>query len=56
MQAQLWGLKTFYYSLINKAGSRAVEEQQPKLNGFHEAPFNGHEIEFADDDCESCKL
>jgi ribonucleoside-diphosphate reductase alpha chain len=56
MQAQLWGLKTFYYSLINKAGSRAVEEQQPKLNGFHEAPFNGHEIEFVDDDCESCKL
>ena len=54
MQAHLWGLKTFYYSLINKAGSRAQEEQ-PKLNGYHEIEFNGHEI--ADlEDCEACKL
>ncbi len=55
MQAQLWGIKTFYYSLINKAGAK-VQEEQPKLNGFHEVELNGfHEIEL-EDDCESCKL
>ncbi len=54
MQAQLWGIKTFYYSLINKAGSK-MQEEQPKLNGFHEVEFNGHEIEM-EDDCEACKL
>ncbi len=54
MQAQLWGIKTFYYSLINKAGSK-MQEEQPKLNGFHEVEFNGHELEL-EDDCEACKL
>ncbi len=53
MQAQLWGLKTFYYSLINKAGSR-MQEEQPKINGHHEIEFNGYEIDL--EDCESCKL
>ncbi len=56
MQAQLWGIKTFYYSLINKQGSKMQEEPQPKLNGFHDVPFNGHEVELVDDDCEACKL
>ena len=54
MQAHMWGLKTFYYSLINKQGSRAQEET-PKLNGFHEVDFNGHEIAELED-CEACKL
>ena len=54
MQAHMWGLKTFYYSLINKQGSRAQEET-PKLNGFHEIDFNGHEIAELED-CEACKL
>jgi ribonucleoside-diphosphate reductase alpha chain len=54
MQAHYWGIKTFYYSLINKAGSKIVEE--PKLNGFHGAELNGfHEVEL-EEDCESCKL
>jgi ribonucleoside-diphosphate reductase alpha chain len=55
MQAQLWGLKTFYYSLINKAGSKAVEELTPEVhyNGFH----NERElIEELEDDCGACKL
>ena len=26
MQAQLWGIKTFYYSLINKKGSKEEDE------------------------------
>jgi len=54
MQAQLWGLKTFYYSLINKAGSKATDELPPieqSLNGY-----NGHSTEDLEDDCEACKL
>jgi ribonucleoside-diphosphate reductase alpha chain len=48
MQAHYWGLKTFYYSLINKAGSKMVKEDAP-------APML--EIDFdLEEDCESCKL
>jgi ribonucleoside-diphosphate reductase alpha chain len=47
MQAHYWGLKTFYYSLINKQGSKQVDEAAPALE----------EIDFDDqEDCESCKL
>jgi ribonucleoside-diphosphate reductase alpha chain len=55
MQAQLWGIKTFYYSLINKAGSKAMAEPTPEVhyNGFH----NEREVETSiDEDCEACKL
>jgi ribonucleoside-diphosphate reductase alpha chain len=55
MQAHLWGLKTFYYSLINKAGSKASAEPTPEVhyNGFH----NEREVETSiEEDCESCKL
>jgi ribonucleoside-diphosphate reductase alpha chain len=46
MQAHHWGLKTFYYSLINKAGSKMVKEDAPL-----------EEIDFdLEEDCESCKL
>jgi ribonucleotide reductase alpha subunit len=31
MQAHYWGLKTFYYSLINKAGSKQQDEEAPAL-------------------------
>ena len=53
MQAHVWGLKTFYYSLINKAGSKAMAEPTPEVhyNGFH----NEREL-IEDDDCEACKL
>jgi len=48
MQSHAWGLKTFYYSLINKAGSKAVAE---------EAPTMLEPIDFDDqDDCIACKL
>jgi ribonucleoside-diphosphate reductase alpha chain len=52
MQAHLWGLKTFYYSLINKAGSK-VEDFTPEVhyNGFH----NEREL-IEEEDCEACKL
>jgi len=48
MQAHMWGIKTFYYSLINKAGSKMkVEDAPPMLEA----------IDFDDEeDCESCKL
>jgi hypothetical protein len=55
MQAHKWGIKTFYYSLINKQGARA-QEDKPQTNGYHNVEFNGHEVELVDDDCEACKL
>jgi ribonucleoside-diphosphate reductase alpha chain len=48
MQAHMWGLKTFYYSLINKQGSKADAEDAPVML----EPINFDEEE----DCESCKL
>jgi len=53
MQAHMWGLKTFYYSLINKAGSKQQAELTPEVhyNGFH----NEREL-IEDEDCEACKL
>ena len=47
MQSQLWGIKTFYYSLINKAGSKQQEET--------ELPLISSEV-YEDEDCEACKL
>ena len=46
MQAHKWGLKTFYYSLINKKGSKADAETTPTI------------LESVDyeEECESCKL
>lgn len=49
MQAHVWGLKTFYYSLVNKQGSKATDEIPPDMPLEH--------INFDDEDgCESCKL
>ena len=47
MQAHMWGLKTFYYSLINKAGSKGQDEAV--------APLEVIDFDYAED-CESCKL
>jgi ribonucleoside-diphosphate reductase alpha chain len=46
MQAHYWGLKTFYYSLINKQGSKQVTE---------DAPLAAIDFDL-EEDCESCKL
>jgi ribonucleoside-diphosphate reductase alpha chain len=47
MQAHMYGLKTFYYSLIEKKGSKETEETPSILES----------IDFDDEDgCESCKL
>ena len=49
MQAHLWGLKTMYYSLIDKQGSKVSAEIPPGM------PLE--QIDFDDEEsCESCKL
>jgi ribonucleoside-diphosphate reductase alpha chain len=49
MQSHMWGIKTFYYSLINKAGSKQQQEDAPQ------GPLEI--IDFDDEeDCEACKL
>jgi len=47
MLAHKWGIKTLYYSLINKKGSKEDEDEAPleEIDFFEE-----------DGDCESCKL
>ena len=48
MQAHYWGLKTFYYSLIEKQGSKAPDEIAPTMLD---------PIDYDDEEgCESCKL
>jgi ribonucleoside-diphosphate reductase alpha chain len=47
MQAHHWGIKTFYYSLINKQGAKADAEIAPTLAA---------QPDETDDDCEACKL
>jgi ribonucleoside-diphosphate reductase alpha chain len=48
MLAHFWGLKSMYYSLINKAGSKADAEELPVLQEI---------IDYSEEDeCSSCKL
>ena len=48
MQSHYWGLKTFYYSLVNKAGSKSQDETVLDLpSGFNDID---------EEDCEACKL
>jgi ribonucleoside-diphosphate reductase alpha chain len=50
MLAHHWGLKTFYYSLIDKQGSKVAEEPESARTSYVvEEPM-------LDDDCEACKL
>ena len=56
MQAHMWGIKTFYYSLINKAGSKAAAEEQPEMTQVNGVQVNGYHYEELEDDCEACKL
>jgi ribonucleoside-diphosphate reductase alpha chain len=48
MLAHQYGLKTFYYSLINKAGAKVTEEVQQNVQPVVE--------QVSEEDCESCKL
>jgi ribonucleoside-diphosphate reductase alpha chain len=52
MLAYKWGIKTMYYSLINKVGSKIALQEDNVI------PFvntKSEQIDF-DDDCEACKL
>jgi len=52
MQAHKWGLKTFYYSLINKQGAKAdMQESQQEAQIF--GSIDTYEDQ---EDCEACKL
>ena len=48
MQAQLWGIKSFYYSLINKQGSKATDDLPILVQSVEE--------DIEESDCEACKL
>jgi ribonucleoside-diphosphate reductase alpha chain len=48
MQAHRWGLKTFYYSLINKQGAKAADENIPLSSVVDD--------DIDEEGCESCKL
>jgi ribonucleoside-diphosphate reductase alpha chain len=55
MQAQMWGIKTFYYSLINKQGAKSQDnrnDEQKMWDTLKATPIE----EYDQDDCESCKL
>jgi ribonucleoside-diphosphate reductase alpha chain len=56
MLAHYWGLKTFYYSLINKQGSKQVAEVAPEQLQVNGVQVNGFHHEELEDDCEACKL
>jgi ribonucleoside-diphosphate reductase alpha chain len=56
MQAQLWGIKTFYYSLINKKGSKEVDPVEAFANDVKINYVDADLPEYEDDQCESCKL
>ena len=61
MQAHMWGIKTFYYSLINKQGAKAAPEDSPRVVDEQKfwnaikAPV-AQQYDDLEDDCESCKL
>ena len=60
MLAYKWGLKTIYYSLINKVGAKVSVTGTAHVNGSGNVPqLTGEPITvFADDEdsCEACKL
>jgi ribonucleoside-diphosphate reductase alpha chain len=47
-----WGLKTYYYSLINKQGAKAQLKAEDNVVQFTPPAV----VEEFDEDCEACKL
>lgn len=59
MQAHMWGLKTFYYSLINKQGSKMAAEDAPRMTDEQKMWTNLKSPvmpDYEEEDCEACKL
>jgi len=62
--AHYWGLKTLYYSLINKQGSKSSGASAPDIakksdaqKVWDELKRDQTQVVFEDDDdCEACKL
>jgi ribonucleoside-diphosphate reductase alpha chain len=54
MQAHQWGLKTFYYSLINKQGSKGKSDAEDIAAQYVQTTTV--ESELLEEDCEACKL
>jgi ribonucleoside-diphosphate reductase alpha chain len=54
MQAHKWGLKTFYYSLINKQGSKGKSDAEDIAAQY--ITTTNVESELLEEECESCKL
>jgi len=61
MQAHMWGIKTFYYSLINKQGAKSAPEDRPNVTDEQKfwnaikTPVT-QQYDDLEDDCEACKL
>jgi ribonucleoside-diphosphate reductase alpha chain len=53
MLAHKWGLKTLYYSLLNKVGSKSILSTQSN-SIFNSDPITIYDAD--ESDCESCKL
>ena len=57
MLAYKWGIKTIYYSLINKVGAKvSIGNTEIKVNDFGTSIVEVAPEEYAEDDCEACKL
>ena len=61
MLAHRWGLKTMYYSLVNKAGAKVQQEDEVKsfVNGKSVNSGNVHydlPVDLDDEACDACKL
>ena len=57
MLAHYYGLKTFYYSLIDKQGSKYSDDTESPEIASSEIAVNGYHVEVDDmEDCEACKL
>jgi ribonucleoside-diphosphate reductase alpha chain len=58
MLAYRWGIKTIYYSLINKVGAKTNVTATTQVNGINGFAINAADnvIIYDDADCEACKL
>ena len=57
MRAHRWGIKTIYYSLINKIGAKSVLVSPPTVEiNTATATIEIDTLHMVDEDCESCKL
>jgi len=57
MQAHMWGIKTFYYSLINKQGAKSAQDESVNPEQLLAVATPAvRQYDDLEDDCEACKL